>query len=103
MASPCPGEQSRTAKQPVTEMAFLHFPPQTRLHDPSTEAGTIWRRVLKDVSLAEGFRSQIWGYETNAPGTVWYLVGICRPSHAKLPLLLATYDFGSPQSQNGYR
>ena len=88
MASTYPGEQSKTAKQPVTEMAFLNFPPQTRLHDPSTEAGTIWRRVLKDVSMAEGFCSQIWGYETSAPGTVWYLVGITCPSHANLLLLL---------------
>lgn len=84
-------------------MAFLKFPSQTRLHDPSTKAGVIWRRVLEDVSMAEGFCSQIWGYEITAPGIVWYLVGISRLSHASFLPLLRTYDFGSHQLQNGYR
>lgn len=65
-----------SSPQPVTEMAFLPFPPNTPLHDPSTPAGAVWARVLHDVSLAPGYCSQHWGYNLSSPGQVWYLVGM---------------------------
>ncbi|KAI4267771.1 MAG: hypothetical protein LQ337_008192 [Flavoplaca oasis] len=55
-------------------MAFLPFPPGTILHDPSTPAGAVWKRVLNDVSRAQGYCGQHWGYHVEEPGQVWYLV-----------------------------
>lgn len=68
--------RAMSSQQPVTEMAFLPFPPGTILHDPSTPAGAVWKRVLNDVSRAQGYCGQHWGYHVEEPGQVWYLVGM---------------------------
>lgn len=72
----CIDARAMSSQQPVTEMAFLPFPPGTLLHDPSTPAGAIWKRVLNDVSRAQGYCGQHRGYHVEEPGQVWYLVGM---------------------------
>lgn len=63
------------SQSPITELAFLPFPKDINLHDPSTPAGAIWQRVLVTVSHAPGYRGSHWGYQLDKPGIVWYLVG----------------------------
>ncbi|KAL8917303.1 MAG: hypothetical protein Q9208_008024 [Pyrenodesmia sp. 3 TL-2023] len=68
--------RAMSSQQSITEMAFLPFPPGTLLHDPSTSAGAVWRRVLNDVSRAPGYCGQHWGYQVEEQGQVWYIVGM---------------------------
>lgn len=75
------------SQQNITEMAFLPFPPQTPLHDPSTPAGAIWQRVVDEVSKAQGYCGQRWGYRMDESGIVCYLVGIYDPKRWGIPAL----------------
>ena len=75
--APLPPRRTQSMSFPTTEIAFLPFPPNSKLEDATSYEGSTYQSVVAKAISLKGFTRGYAGRQVEHPDTVQMLVGSC--------------------------